>query len=214
MLSQLNLTQPTKWHLALSHDESTLLERAVGIFFFAGLTALCAQLALPTTWTPVPYTFQTFSIMAAGVYLRRNDAFLSGAVYLIAGAVGAPVFAGGASGLFSGSQLIASGGYLLAFPVASALIAEGLDRSRKAGVVDIKAQIICWTLAMIPVYIFGTLWLAEAYAVDIAQAFAWGTEPFLLWNFGKIVLLAFVTTKVWSYEPFEDASDDEVGSIE
>ena len=152
--------------------------------------------------------------MAAGVYLRRNDAFLSGAVYLIAGAVGAPVFAGGASGLFSGSQLIASGGYLLAFPVASALIAEGLDRSRKAGFADIKAQIICWTLAMIPVYIFGTLWLAEAYAVDIAQAFAWGTEPFLLWDFGKIVLLAFVTTKVWSYESFEDASDDEVGSIE
>ena len=214
MLSQLNLTQPRKWHLALSHDESTLLERAVGIFFFAGLTALCAQLALPTTWTPVPYTFQTFSIMAAGVYLRRNDAFLSGAVYLIAGAIGAPIFAGGASGLFSGSLLIASGGYLLAFPVASALIAEGLDRSRKAGVADIKAQIICWTLAMIPVYIFGTLWLAEAYAVDIAQAFAWGTEPFLLWDFGKIVLLAFVTTKVWSYEPFEEASDDDVGSVE
>jgi biotin transporter BioY len=94
------------------------------------------------------------------------------------------------------------------------LIAEGLDRSRKAGVADIKAQIICWTLAMIPVYIFGTLWLAEAYAVDIAQAFAWGTEPFLLWDFGKIVLLAFVTTKVWSYEPFEEASDDDVGSVE
>ncbi|MDA8680747.1 biotin transporter BioY [Euryarchaeota archaeon] len=214
MFSQFHLTKPTQWHLALSHDDSTVLERAIGIFFFAGLTALCAQLALPTSWTPVPYTFQTFSIMAAGVYLRRNDAFLSGAVYLIAGAVGAPVFAGGASGLFSGSQLIASGGYLLAFPVASALIAEGLDRSRKAGVADIKAQILCWTLAMIPVYIFGTLWLAEAYGVDMAQAFVWGTEPFLLWDFGKIVLLAFVTTKVWSYESFEEDSDDEVGSIE
>ena len=77
MFSQLNLKKPAKWHLALSHNESTVLERAIGIFFFAGLTALCAQLALPTNWTPVPYTFQTFSVMATGVYLRRNDAFLS-----------------------------------------------------------------------------------------------------------------------------------------
>lgn len=214
MFSQLNLKKPEKWHLALSHDKSTVLERAIGIFFFAGLTALCAQLALPTNWTPVPYTFQTFSVMATGVYLRRNDAFLSGAVYLIAGAVGAPVFAGGASGLFSGSTLIASGGYLLAFPLASALIAEGLDRSRKAGFADIKAQIMCWSLAMIPVYIFGTLWLAEALSVDLAQAFEWGTKPFLLWDFGKIVLLALVTTKVWSYEPFEEDLDEEVGFIE
>ena len=131
-------------------------------------------------------------------------------MYLIAGAIGAPVFAGGASGLFSGSVLIASGGYLLAFPVASALIAEGLDRSRRAGFADFKAQILCWSLAMIPVYVFGTLWLAEAYSVDLAQAFEWGTEPFLLWDFGKIVLLAFVTTKVWSYESFDEELQEDV----
>jgi|TARA_B110000914_G_C15350126_1_gene393488 biotin transport system substrate-specific component len=214
MFSQFNVKSPSKWHLALSHDGSTVLERGIGIFFFAGLTALCAQLALPATWTPVPYTFQTFSIMAAGVYLRRNDAFLSGAVYLLAGAVGAPVFAGGASGLFSGSALIASAGYLFAFPFASALIAEGLDRSRKAGFADLKAQILYWSLAMIPVYIFGTLWLAEALSLDLSVAFDLGTKPFLLWDFGKIVLLAFVTTKVWSYEPFEGELDEEVDTIE
>ena len=67
--------------------------------------------------------------MATGVYLRRNDAFLSGCLYLFAGAVGAPVFAEGGSELFSSGKLIASGGYLLAFPIASALVAEGLDRS-------------------------------------------------------------------------------------
>ena len=60
----------------------------------------------------------------------------------------------------------------------------------------------------------GSVPQAEAYAVDIAQAFAWGTEPFLLRDFGKIILLAFVTTKVWSYESFEEGSDDETGSIE
>ncbi|MAH09179.1 MAG: hypothetical protein CL961_05870, partial [Euryarchaeota archaeon] len=81
--------------------------------------------------------------------------------------------------------------------------AEGLDRSRTAGVADLKAQIVCWTLAMLPVYLIGTAWLAESYGVDMAQAFEWGVEPFLIWDFAKIVVMALVTTKLWSYSQLE-----------
>ena len=128
---------------------------------------------------------------------------MSGCMYVIAGAIGAPVFAEGGDMLFDSGKLIASGGYLLAFPIASALVAEGLDRSRKSGVADIRAQIICWTLAMIPVYLIGTLWLAESYSVNLAQAFEWGVEPFLVWDFAKILVMAIITTKVWSYSSLE-----------
>ena len=131
--------------------------------------------------------------------MKRNDAFLSGCVYLLAGAIGAPVFAEGGNMLFDSGKLIASGGYLISFPIASALVAEGLDRSRSAGMADLKAQIVCWTLAMLPVYIIGTVWLAESYGVDMTQAFEWGVEPFLIWDFAKIVVMALVTTKLWSY---------------
>ena len=68
---------------------------------------------------------------------------------------------------------------------------------------------------MIPVYRLGTAWLAHSYSVDFAQAYAWGVEPFLLWDLAKIVVMALVTTKLWSYSPFdggtrlgEDDSDD------
>jgi len=118
---------------------------------------------------------------------------------LLVGAIGAPVFAEGGDMLFDSGKLIASGGYLISFPIASALVAEGLDRSRNAGVADLKAQIICWSLAMIPVYLIGTVWLAESYQVDFAQAFEWGVEPFLVWDFAKIVVMALITTKLWSY---------------
>ena len=168
------------------------------------MTALCAQIAFAVPWTPVPYTFQTFAVLATGVYLRRNDAFLSGCVYLLAGAIGAPVFAEGGDMLFDSGKLIASGGYLISFPIASALVAEGLDRSRSAGIADFKAQITCWILAMIPVYIIGTAWLAESYEVGLAQAFEWGVEPFLIWDFAKILVMALVTTKLWSYSPPQD----------
>ncbi|MFQ3317632.1 MAG: biotin transport system substrate-specific component [Candidatus Poseidoniaceae archaeon] len=213
MFNQLNVKKPAQWHLALSNKESNLNERVITIVFFAGLTALCAQVAFTMPWSPVPYTLQTFAVLATGVYLRRNDAFASGCLYLIAGALGAPIFAEGGDMLFSGSTLIASGGYLLAFPFASAIVAEGLDRSRKSGVADLKAQIICWSMAMIPVYVFGTAWLAHSYSVDFAQAYAWGVEPFLVWDIAKIVVMALVTTLLWSYSSFdeelgEDDSDE------
>ena len=95
----------------------------------------------------------------------------------------------------------------MAFPFASALVAEGLDRSRKAGVADLKAQIICWSLAMIPVYVFGTLWLDYAITApgyDLAWAFEKGTLPFLAWDFVKILVMALITTKLWSYSPPQD----------
>jgi len=123
---------------------------------------------------------------------------------LLVGALGAPVFAAGGDHLFSNGSLIASGGYLIAFPIASALVAEGLDRSRKEGVVDFKAQMICWISAMVPVYLLGTLWLAESYSVDFAQAFEWGVKPFLIWDFVKILIMALITTKVWTYSSKQD----------
>ena len=150
-------------------------------------------------WTPVPYTFQTFAVLATGMYLRRNDAFASGCLYLLVGALGAPVFAGGVSVLVIEGTLIASGGYLLAFPFASAIVAEGLDRSAKSETANFNSLLICWTFAMIPVYIVGTLWLAEAYGVGFAQAFEWGVEPFLIWDFAKILVMALVTMKLFPY---------------
>ena len=144
MFNEVAWDKPTLWHQGLSSDKLNYLERAISITFFAGLTALCAQIAFAVPWTPVPYTFQTFAVLATGVYLRRNDAFVSGCVYVLAGAIGAPVFAEGGDMLFDSGKLIASGGYLISFPIASALVAEGLDRSRSAGIADFKAQITCW----------------------------------------------------------------------
>ena len=199
MFNQVSWDKPLQWHLNLRSEELSLLERGITIAFFSGLTALCAQIAFVVPWTPVPYTFQTFAVLATGMYLRRNDAFASGCLYLLVGALGAPVFAGGVSVLVIEGTLIASGGYLLAFPFASAIVAEGLDRSAKSETANFNSLLICWTFAMIPVYIVGTLWLAEAYGVGFAQAFEWGVEPFLIWDFAKILVMALVTMKLFPY---------------
>lgn len=199
MFAQVDWTKPSRWHLDFSSEERSLLERGGLIVSFCAFTALCAQIAFQLPWTPVPYTLQTFAVMATGVYLRRNDALLSGGLYLLVGALGAPVFAGGGSELFTGGALIASGGYLLAFPLASAIVAESLDRSRQAGMPLEIAQWIAWGVAMLPVYLFGTFWLSHAHGVGFSQAFEWGVAPFIIWDAFKILVLGLVTTKFWSY---------------
>ena len=202
--------RPKQWHLDLSSSNMTALERSIAIGFFTALTALCAQFAiLYPPISPVEFTLQTFAVMATGVYLRRNDAFAAGGLYILLGAIGLPVFAGGGDYLFDEGSLFFKGGYLLAFPFASAMVAEGLDRSRKAGYADMKSQLICWTLAMIPVYVFGTLWLAHSLDLSLQVAYSAGTKPFLLWDGLKIIALALITTKVWTYTPHDDESKDE-----
>ncbi|MAK05081.1 MAG: hypothetical protein CMA03_04255, partial [Euryarchaeota archaeon] len=84
-------------------------------------------------------------------------------------------------------------------PLASAIVAEGLDRSRKKGFAEIKSQLICWFIAMIPVYVIGTLWLASSYDVGLTQAYEWGVAPFLIWDAFKILIMAGITIKYWSY---------------
>jgi len=201
MFNQLNLNKPERWHQAFSSQSLSYYERTILITFFAGFTALCAQVSfvIPQL-SPVPFTLQTFAVLATGVFLKRNDAFLSGGVYLLVGALGAPVFAEQGDVLFiDGGTLIASGGYLLAFPFASAMVATGLDISRNSEKPQYAIQALCWITAMIPVYIVGTLWLAHSYDVSLSQAYEWGVEPFIIWDLFKIVMLGLVTTMIWSY---------------
>jgi biotin transporter BioY len=61
---------------------------------------------------------------------------------------------------------------------------------------------------MVPVYVIGTAWLAHSYSVDFAQAYEWGVEPFLIWDLAKIVVMALVTTKLWSYSSFDEELDE------
>ena len=108
-----------------------LLRDAALILGASLVTALAAQIAFPVPWSPVPLTGQTFAVLLAGAALGARRALLAQVLYLVEGASGLPVFAGGTGGLlvFAGP----SAGYLVAFPLAAAatgaLAERGWDRS-------------------------------------------------------------------------------------
>ena len=57
------------------------------------LLALCAHIAIPLPWTPVPITGQTFGILLVAVMLGASRGTIAVVLYLLEGMAGLPVFA-------------------------------------------------------------------------------------------------------------------------
>lgn len=119
---------------------------------FAALIAVCAVSAsLPFGVNGVPITLQLFAIFLAGAVLGARRGFLAVALYLVVGAAGLPIFAGGSSGIapFTG----VTGGYLWAFPFAALITGLVVERAHRrnialtAGVVvagGVVGEVVVW----------------------------------------------------------------------
>lgn len=147
----------------------------VGVAAFAVMTALGAHVRIPLPWTPVPITLQTFFVQLAGATLGPVLGPASQALYLLAGAAGLPVFAGGASGI---SYLLQgpTTGYLVGFLVATVLVGRLVRRREDPGILGILLSMAAGGLA---VYACGVSWLLWSLGLSPASALAKGVLPFL-----------------------------------
>ncbi|MGB8262010.1 MAG: biotin transporter BioY, partial [Terracidiphilus sp.] len=80
------------------------------------LIALCARVALPLGFTPVPLSLGPWAVLVVGLLARPRLAATAVALYLAEGALGLPVFASAPLGV--AHLLGPTGGYLLAWPLA------------------------------------------------------------------------------------------------
>ena len=161
---------PTTW----------LAQRAVsgiiGVAAFVVMTAMGAHVRIPLPWTPVPITLQTFFVQLAGATLGPTLGPVSQAVYLLAGAAGFPVFAGGGSGLFHLLRGVTAG-YLIGFVVAAAFVGRLVRLRREPGFMWILGSMAAGNLV---VYACGVSWLAWGMGVPLPSAIAQGMLPFLV----------------------------------
>lgn len=100
--------------------ESRTVDRLVRSALFAALIGALAFVSFPYPLSPAPVTLQVLGIFLAGIFLGPLWGPVSVGVYLLVGALGLPVFAGGTAGV--GILVGESGGYLLSFPVAALAI--------------------------------------------------------------------------------------------
>jgi len=159
---------------------SRTLQLTVWVLAFTIATALSAHVRIPLPFTPVPVTLQTFFVLLAGIVLGPGLAALSMGLYLALGAIGMPVYMGGAFGIAYLSGITA--GYLLAFPPAAYLAGMfcGRELSRKRAYVALVA-------AGILIMAAGTSWMALLTETGLWQASLLGFWPFVLGDIVKTI---------------------------
>ena len=165
-------------------DSPNQLRMMVYASLFAALTAVGAFLAIPIG--PVPIVLQNMFVFLAGLLLGGRWGLASVGVYLLAGACGLPVFAGGLGGI---SRFIGpTGGYLIGYLPAVFLIGTMSQKVNPRIISDVLAM-ICGTLVL---YACGISWLKIVTGMSPAKALALGMYPFLIGDALKIAAAAVI----------------------
>ena len=166
--------------------------RAAGIVLGgSALVAVCAHVALPLYFTPVPLTLQTFAVLLLGLLLSPRMAAATLGAYLVEGALGLPVFAPDPHLSAGVAHLLGpTGGYLIAYPLAAALISF-LWRHARHG---FTAATLCAAAGSLAILACGALWLEIFTHASAQSALALAVLPFLPGDALKIAAAAAVAT--------------------
>ncbi len=185
MSAYIDLIRPRRKQATLAFDLLCVLG---GSLFLA----LMAQVAIPLWFTPVPLTLHTFAILLMGALLGSKRGTLAVILYLAEGALGLPVFAGGA---FGWARLLGpTGGYLLSFILATYLIGYLLERGWRTSYLR---TLFALMIGEAIILLLGTLWLSMSVGMD--KAFMLGFVPFIPGEMVKILATALLIPTGWKF---------------
>jgi biotin transport system substrate-specific component len=164
------------------HVPRIALKTRLTVVAATALVAICAHIAVPLGFTPVPVTMQTFAVLLLGLLFSPGAAFACLALYLAEGAAGLPVFSPhGPGGI---AQLLGpTGGYLLSYPFAAALTSLLYRRGRRSFLTALTAA----GLGSMVILAAGATWLGVLTHLKFSVVFAQSVAPFLPGDAVKIL---------------------------
>lgn len=161
------------------------------IAVMAALICVAAPFSVPLPGY-IPISLATFAVYLAGGVLGWKKGAAAVLVYILLGAVGLPVFSGGAGGF---AKLFGvTGGYIFGYipcVLLTGLFVDKLYKKRSNGFIGwlsgawaVPAGMILGTAAC---YAFGTAWYIVTTGTELAAAIASCVVPFLVGDLIKIV---------------------------
>lgn len=162
------------------------------ISIFSVLISVCAWISIPAA---VPFTMQTFGIFSATGILGGKRGTIAICIYLLLGAIGLPVFAGGTSGV--GILLGSTGGYMVGWILAGLvtwILESMLGRKTWTAALSMIAGLIgCYAL--------GTAWFMLIYAREAGHIGLWTALsmcviPFIIPDLVKIALALLIRKRL------------------
>jgi biotin transport system substrate-specific component len=146
--------------------------------------ALCARVAVPLPFTPVPLTLQNFGVLAVGLLLGSRRGFAALALYLVEGACGMPVFSPAVLGGGIAQILGPTGGYLMAYPLVAFVAGYIYEHSSRrfgwAALSSVAAEVVLFAGGLSWLFVlthsvslalrFGLYWFVFAEVIKVLMA--------------------------------------------
>jgi len=169
-----------------------ILRNMILVALFAGLTAVVAQYRFFLPGLPnVPVTLQVLVVFLAGGLLGPLWGAATMGIYVLLGAVGLPVYAGGNAGL--GVLLGLTGGYLWSYPLAACLIGL-VAPARKAP--PLWRTVLAMAAGLAVIYAGGGGWAVLVGGKTVGAVLSGFVLPFVPFDMGKLALGASLSTAV------------------
>ena len=177
---------------AVTTKENLKVLDLVYIAIGAALIAICSWISIPTA---VPFTLQTFAVFFVLLLLGGERGTIATLVYVLLGAVGAPVFAGftGGIGILFGN----TGGYIIGFLFVGLIYMLFTRFFGKKLFIKIAALVVGLAVC----YAFGTAWFMHVYMkntgeVGLVAVLGWCVFPFIIPDLIKMALAVALAKRI------------------
>ena len=188
--------------------------RSVFVASFAAIISVSGIIAVPAGPLGVPIVLQNMMVVLSALVLGGAQGGAAVGLFITAGMLGLPVFAGGRSG--AAALLSPTGGYIIGYFVGS--LAAGLyagrpSASEKKFSVQAAVRVAsAGALCMAVIYVLGTGYLMNKTKMPVAQAIMAGVVPYIGADALKLIFAVALAIKLRPIAaryiaPHDDAED-------
>ena len=181
--------EPTHW--LFGFGRASFIEALLpALLVVGGVLALAVSAHIKVPFYPVPMTMQSLVVLLIGMSYGMAFGGATLFSYLLAGYLGAPVFAGGSGFAY---MMGPTAGYLVGFLVA--VLAMGA-LSERGWTRNWQTTFLAMLLGTVIIYLFGLAWLA--YLIGGGQAIKFGLLPFIYGDMLKMILASMGVPYLWA----------------
>ena len=157
-----------------------------GVIFLS----IMSQLIIPLYFTPVPISLGSFGVIMVALLYGRKLGTATVLSYVVAGSLGAPIFAG----FKAGSLFSPTGGYIVGYVVAAVILGFLSDKGIAKSYVKTFLSLL---LVSVIILILGALVLM--LFVPIKNVFMAGVLPFIPGDMLKAVVATLLFPRLWKF---------------
>ena len=184
----------------------TTVRRLCLYALFSAVLCVISPIAIPIG--AIPISFSACAVLLCSIVLGGR-APIPVAVYLAAGALGIPVFAGGMAGF--GVLLGPTGGFLWSYLPMSALtgtLYSALNRRCKAAGKRFAWTVVIGICGMLICYLFGVVQYMLVANASVFSAISVCVLPFLFFDLCKLVMIALLGRRLTSLPAIREMMTD------